>query len=43
MGKTWHDRPAKKHENAIKKSERGSHRKMDPYVKARRSSWKQEF
>jgi len=35
MGKTWHDSPAKKRDAAIHKAERGDHRKMVPYSRAK--------
>lgn len=46
MGKTYRDRPAKQRDIAIKKMERGNHRKMNPYrrTEGKRSGWEsQEF
>jgi hypothetical protein len=37
MGKTYKDKPAKEREIAIKKAERGSHRRMEPYK--REKNW----
>lgn len=44
MGKTYRDRPAKQRDIAIKKHERGDHRKMDPYRRehGKRSNWEDQ-
>lgn len=44
MGKTWRDKPAKRHDIEIQKQERGDKRRMEPYNRAsyRENSWKQD-
>lgn len=44
MSKTYRDRPAKERQITIKKHERGSHRRMDPYSRAfaKKSSWEEQ-
>ena len=44
MGRTYRDRPAKQRDIAIKKAERGDHRKMDPYhrVNNKRTAWEDQ-
>lgn len=39
MSKSWRDRPLKEREITVKKAERGDHRRMEPYVRARNKSW----
>lgn len=39
MSKTWRDKPAKERQVVVSKHERGEHRKMDPYVRARSKNW----
>lgn len=40
MSKSWRDRPSKERDIVVKKSERGSHRKMDPYKRVHnKQSW----
>jgi len=39
MSKSYRDRPPKERELVIKKSERGDHRKMDPYKRINKKSW----
>ena len=39
MSKSWRNSPAKEREIIVKKAERGSHRRMDPYVRSKQKSW----
>ena len=40
MSKSWKDDPAKKRENAVRKAERGNHKKMEPYRRIHnKQSW----
>lgn len=43
MGRSWRDKPIKERQIEIQKHNRGSHRRMDPYVRAKSKSWEQDY